>query len=93
MLEVMDKKATKASLQKVMNLARKADEFLVAHGENLIRLTKTGDGAVPQDLAQMSFWQFVKSTRGTSLMEMLSLAGKFIMEKINSFLFYKNRAP
>ena len=74
----MDKKATKASLQKVMNLARKADEFLVAHGENLIRLTKTGDGAVPQDLAQMSFWQFVKSTRGLPLMEMLSLAGKIV---------------
>ena len=76
MLEGMDKKATKAGLQKVMNLARKADEFLVAHGENLIRLTKTGEGSHPQDLAQMSFWQFVKSTRGSHLMDMLSIAGK-----------------
>ena len=76
MLEGMDKKATKAGLQKVMNLARKADEFITAHGENLIRLTKTGDGNHPPDLAQMSFWQFLKSSRGASLLEMLSIAGK-----------------
>ena len=79
MLEVMDKKATKAGLQKVMNLARKADEFLVTHGENLIKLTKTNEGSHPMDLAQMSFWQFVKSTRGTSLLEMLSIAGKSLV--------------
>ena len=75
MLDTMDKKATKAGLQKVMNLARKADEFITAHGENLIRLTKTTESSHPPDLAQLSFWQFVKSERGASLLDMLSIAG------------------
>ena len=71
----MDKKANKTSLAKVKNLAKKNSEFVETYGEALVRLTKSNSGSNPPDLAQQSFWQFLNSTRGVALMEMLSIPG------------------
>ena len=76
MLEQFDRRASKSSLEKVRVLAKKSDDFLTQYGEIVANLAKTNDGSHPPDLAKESFWQFIKSTRGNALMEMLSIGGK-----------------
>ena len=76
MLEHFDRRASKSSLEKVKVLAKKSDDFLTEYGEILTQLAKTNDGSHPPDLARESFWQFLKSSRGSALMEMLSIGGK-----------------
>ena len=75
MLEQFDRRASKSSLEKVKAMAKKSEDFLNEYGDIVANLAKTSNGTHPPDLAKESFWQFIKSNRGTNLMEMLSIGG------------------
>ena len=67
--------AAKKDLEQVKRLARKGAEFAKDFAPKLGELFQNSALKPPRDLATISFFEFIKSSRGEALMNMLSIQG------------------
>ena len=67
--------AAKKDLEQIKRIARKGAEFANDYSAKVVELIKNAETNRPKDLAHISFFQFIQSSRGEALMSMLSVQG------------------